>query len=178
MNILVVTAWAYNPHELWPILTAIRKEHGTFTVLAEKPIIEEEYGKWRGKRNLPRYSVTTINDFKNDIESYDGLVITSGQRTATEKLHYDKKLLEIVKAFDDQKKPIAAICVSVPVLRFIMKGRRCTCFPSYADLLKENGAIYEDRTCVVDKNVITVPAEIWVTVMMDKFLEGVKVRAV
>jgi len=69
-----------------------------------------------------------------------------------DKLRRDSKVLEIVRAFDDAKKPIAAICHGgwIPISADVYRGVRVTGSPGIKDDLVNAGGIYEDASVVVD----------------------------
>lgn len=115
---------------------------------------------------LQTYSETrghnfTVNATFDDIDfsKYDGLVIPGGR--APEYLAVNESVLELVRKFADAKKPIASICHGQLVLAAagLVKGRKCTAFPSLRPVLVAAGAHWvEPETrlaCVVDGNMIT-----------------------
>src|SRR5438477_10857708 len=61
---------------------------------------------------------------------YDALVVPGGR--APEYIRLNKTVLEIVRHFDAEHKPIAAICHGLQVLAAagILKGRSCTAYPA------------------------------------------------
>ena len=87
--------------------------------------------------------------------AYDGLILPGG--LAPEKLRQNKAVIEAVKAFDRDGKPIASICHGQQILisAGILKGRSATCYPGIRDDLINAGAIYEDRPVVVCENLVT-----------------------
>ena len=75
----------------------------------------------------PGHNFTLNADFASvDPSQYDGLLIPGGR--APEYLRLNARVLEIVRAFDAAKKPIAAICHGIQILTAagIVKGRSCT----------------------------------------------------
>lgn len=105
----------------------------------------------------------TLNATFADIkpESYDALVIPGGR--APEYLRLDKRVLEIVRHFSGEAKPIAAICHAAQVLvaAGVLQGRRCSCYPAVSpDVAAAGGTYVElpmDQACV-DENLVTAPA--------------------
>src|SRR5574342_18426 len=61
---------------------------------------------------------------------YDALVVPGGR--APEYLRLNPRVLDIVRAFDRAKKPIAAICHGVQLLAAadVLRGRKCTGYPA------------------------------------------------
>ncbi|KAF5179949.1 Dj-1-like protein [Thalictrum thalictroides] len=92
-------------------------------------------------------------------ESYDALIIPGGR--FTELISVDNKVLNIVTKFDEAGKPIAATCHSQLVLvsAGIMKGKKCTAFPSLKHVIKLVGGVWLDpepiTSCFLDGNIIS-----------------------
>ncbi len=174
-NILVISVWAYNPVELWATLKAIRKQKWKFKILSTKPIIESEVAHSEGK--IEYFKVDTLDDLTLDqMRKYDGLVFVSGHRIPTKRLLYNEKVLKIVKMFFDDDKPIAAPCVSVPVLRFVMKGRTVTAYPwaEVHNLLRSCGVEVKPDAVVVDGKIVTCRSMAEVDLMMEEFVKVMK----
>lgn len=94
-------------------------------------------------------------------EDYDGLVIPGGR--APEYLRLNKKVLEIVRHFADEKKPIAAICHAAQLLAAadVIQGRKMSAYPACAPEVELAGGKYiavEMTDAVVDGNLVTGPA--------------------
>ena len=66
-------------------------------------------------------------------------------------------VLNTVKAFNSAGKPIAAICISVPAVRFAAVGKRVSFFPLIRsrDLLTQAGAICTPVALSRDQNLVT-----------------------
>lgn len=94
-------------------------------------------------------------------EDYDGLVLPGGR--APEYLRLDGKVLEIVRHFAEEDKPIAAICHAAQLLAAagILKGRKVSAYPACAPEVELAGGTYapvEMTAAVVDGNLVTAPA--------------------
>lgn len=97
-----------------------------------------------------------------DSKIFDALAIPGGFESAGfyEDV-YDERFLDVIRAFDRDKKPVAAVCVgALPVGRSgILKGRKATTYDlpdgSRRKELAEFGAKVLDERLVVDGNVIT-----------------------
>ena len=94
-------------------------------------------------------------------ESYDALIIPGGR--APEYLRLDKRILEIVRHFASEGKPIAAICHGAQVLvaAGVVQGRRCSCYPAVSPDVTVAGGTYVDLPmdqAYVDGNLVTAPA--------------------
>jgi protease I len=94
-------------------------------------------------------------------EDYDALLIPGGR--APEYLRLNAKVIELVKAFDSAKKPIAAVCHGAQLLAAagVLKGRACSAYPACGPEVTLAGGEYVDipvDTAHVDGNLVTAPA--------------------
>jgi len=92
---------------------------------------------------------------------YDALVIPGGR--APEYLRLDRKVLEVVRHFSENKKPIAAVCHAAQLLvaADAVRGRRVSAYPAVGPEVRAAGAEYADiplDQAVVDGNLVTAPA--------------------
>lgn len=97
-----------------------------------------------------------------EAENFDALVIPGGY--APDKLRRDQHVLDLVRAFDRDAKPIAFICHAgwVPISAGIVKGRRATSVAAIRDDMVNAGVDWVDEATVVDGNLITArtPADL------------------
>ena len=98
---------------------------------------------------------------KVHVEDYDGLVIPGGR--APEYLRLDSKVLDMVKYFSINKKPIASICHGAQLLTAAgaVKGRKLTCYPAVGPEVSAAGGEYYDvpvHKAMTDGNLVTAPA--------------------
>lgn len=94
-------------------------------------------------------------------EAYDALVIPGGR--APEYLRLNKSVLELVRAFNSARKPIAAVCHGAQLLAAagILKGRECSAYPACAPEVELAGGIYVDipvDQAHLEGNLVTAPA--------------------
>jgi protease I len=109
-----------------------------------------------------------------DPAGYDGLVLPGGR--APEYLRLNPKVLEIVRHFDEQKKPIAAICHAAQLLAAagVVKGKRVSAYPACAPEVGSAGGTYVPVSmteAVVDGVLVTAPAWPAHPAWLAKFLE-------
>ena len=99
-------------------------------------------------------TVKTIDQIK--VDDYDLLVIPGGVK-AMEKVRQEKKIINFITKFDEQKKIIACICSGAQLLisAKVVKGRKIAGYYSMEDDLINAGAIYTDKPAVIDGNIIT-----------------------
>lgn len=94
-------------------------------------------------------------------EEYDALVIPGGR--APEYIRLNARVLDIVRHFAGQKKPIAAICHGAQVLAAagVLEGKRCSCYPAVSPDVTRAGGAYADipmTEAVVDGSLVSAPA--------------------
>jgi len=89
-------------------------------------------------------------------EDYDALLLPGGQMNP-DILRTDRKVIDIVRAFDAAGKPIAAICHAPWLLveAGLLEGRTVTGWPSIRTDLANAGAAVVDREVAIDGNLIT-----------------------
>ena len=77
-----------------------------------------------------------------DPADFDALVIPGGR--APEYLRLNPRVLEIVRHFNDQGKPIAAICHGPQILAAagILTDRHCSCYPAVSPEVAAAGGTY------------------------------------
>jgi protease I len=94
---------------------------------------------------------------------YDALVLPGGVINP-DKLRRDENAIAFVKAFFEDKKPVAAICHGPQLLinAEVVKGRTLTSFPSVKIDLINAGANWVDEEVVVDNGLVTsrTPADL------------------
>ncbi|HEX3435555.1 MAG TPA: DJ-1/PfpI family protein [Pseudacidobacterium sp.] len=101
----------------------------------------------------------TFDDVKE--KNYDGLVIPGGR--APEYLRLNARVLDIVRHFVDENKPIAAICHGAQILAAadVIEGKKVSAYPACAPEVQLAGGKYVDlpmTDAVVDGNLVTGPA--------------------
>ncbi len=153
-RVLVLVEQAYEDLELW--YPKIRLEEEGMRVVVAGP----ERIRYAGKHGYPCTPDRTLDQVR--AEDFDALVIPGGW--APDRLRRLPAVLDLVRAFDQARKPIAMICHAgwVPVSARILKGRRVTGVAAIRDDLENAGAIYSDASVVVDGHLISsrTPADL------------------
>jgi len=93
----------------------------------------------------PGHNFALNFDFaKVSASDYDALVIPGGR--APEYLRLNAKVLELVQAFDQAGKPIAAVCHGAQLLAAagVLEGRECSAYPACAPEVKLAGGRFID----------------------------------
>lgn len=153
-NVLVLVDQAYEDLELW--YPKIRLEEEGMRVVVAGP----ERIRYVGKYGYPCTPDRTVDQVR--AEEFDALVIPGGW--APDKLRRIPAVLELVRGFDQARKPIAMICHAgwVPISAKILQGRKVTGVSAIRDDLENAGAQYLDRSVVVDGHLISsrTPADL------------------
>ncbi|MCU9946582.1 MULTISPECIES: DJ-1/PfpI family protein [unclassified Pseudomonas] len=112
-------------------------------------------------------------------EDYDALVVPGGR--SPEYLRLNARVIELVKAFDAAKKPIAAVCHGAQLLAAagVLKGRACSAYPACGPEVTLAGGEYVDipvDQAHVDGHLVTAPAWPAHPAWLAKFLEVLGTR--
>lgn len=94
-------------------------------------------------------------------ERYDALVIAGGR--APEYLRLNEAVLDAVRHFFNEDKPVATICHGPQILTAagVIRGRKVSSYPAVAPEVRLGGAEYADIAidqAVTDGNLVTAPA--------------------
>jgi protease I len=108
---------------------------------------------------------------------YDGLLLPGGALNP-DTLRLNRAAVELVRAFFDAGKPIAAICHAPWMLveADVVQGLRLTSFPSIQTDIRNAGGEWVDSSVIVDSGVVTsrrpddLPA--FTAKMLEEFTEG------
>lgn len=108
---------------------------------------------YKSKHGLPMKSDFSSRDISAD--DYDAVIIPGG--FSPDYMRRSEATIAFVKAMDEQKKPIAAICHGpwVMVSACDLRSKNLTGFFSIRDDIENAGATYHDREVVVDGHLIT-----------------------
>ena len=132
---------------------------------------EQTYSEKRG------HNFRLTADFDGlDETGYDALVIPGGR--APEYLRLNARVLEIVRHFAEQGKPLAAICHGPQILAAagVLQGKSCSAYPALQPEMEAQGASYVPASegfdnAHVDGNLVTAPAWPAHPAWIAKFLE-------
>jgi protease I len=105
----------------------------------------------------------TLNATFDEVKAgaYDALVIPGGR--APEYIRLNEKVLDIVRHFAREKKPIASICHGAQVLAAagVIEGKTCSAYPAVGPDVKNADGKYMDipiDKAHVDGNLVSAPA--------------------
>ena len=147
-RVLVLVGEIYEDLELW--YPKLRLEEAGCDVTVAGPHAQTHYN---GKHGYPCVSDASIDQMRES--EFDALVVPGG--FMPDKLRREQTVLDLVRAFDQAKKPIAAICHGgwIPISAGVYRDVRVTGSPGIKDDLINAGAIYEDAAVVVDGHHIS-----------------------
>ncbi len=147
-RVLILAGEIYEDLELW--YPKLRLEEAGAKVVLAGPDADVLY---RGKHGYPCTSDAAISEMSES--DFDALVVPGG--FMPDKLRRDRVVLDLVRAFNQSGKPIAAICHGgwIPISAGVYKGVHVTGSPGIQDDLVNAGAHFEDAEVVVDRNHIS-----------------------
>lgn len=147
-RILIFTGDIYEDLELWYPKLRLEEAGASVTLAGQKA-----NASYSGKNGYPCVSDAAIDQV--DESAFDALVVPGG--FMPDKLRREPRVLEIVRHFDRAGKPIAAICHGgwIPISAGVYRGVRVTGSPGIRDDLINAGAIYEDKSVVVDRHHVS-----------------------
>lgn len=124
----------------------------------ETVVASPESGEIKGWKHTNWGDPVKVDITLDDVKAaeFDGLVLPGGQMNP-DVLRMNQTAVELVQAFVDSGKPVAAICHGPWLLveAGAVEGRTVTSWPSIRTDLRNAGANVVDREVVVDGNVIT-----------------------
>jgi protease I len=154
-KVLLLAADDFEDMELLYPLYRLREEDVSVTVAGL-----DEYPVTGKKGHGPVDVDATVDEVR--AADYDALVIPGGY--APDRLRRSQAVLDLVRAFDRDGKPIAFICHAgwVPISAKILKGRRATSVGAIRDDMVNAGTDWVDEATVVDGSLISArtPADL------------------
>ncbi|MGZ5324837.1 MAG: type 1 glutamine amidotransferase domain-containing protein [Solirubrobacterales bacterium] len=125
---------------------------------AETVLIAPEAGEAQAFNHLDKADTFPVDVTTADADAaeYDGLVLPGGVANP-DNLRTDDAAVELVRAFFDAGKPVAAICHAPWTLieADVVEGRKLTSWPSLQTDLRNAGAEWVDEEVVVDSGLVT-----------------------
>ena len=151
-RVLIVATDGFEEWELFGPREILQKR-GAEVVLAslKKDPIQATVHDDPGKTIRPDLTIDEVNP-----DDFDALILPGGVRNPdTLRLHGN--VVELIKTFDRQGKPIGAICHGPWLLveADILRGRTVTSWPSIRTDLRNAGANVIDQAAVTDGNIVT-----------------------
>ncbi|MFX1492795.1 MAG: type 1 glutamine amidotransferase domain-containing protein [Promethearchaeota archaeon] len=108
----------------------------------------------KGKHGYPIKPDKLLREAR--VDDYDGVIIPGGTKNP-DYLRREKDVLDFVAKINDQNKLVGAICHAgwVLISAKIIKNRKATSYYAIKDDMVNAGAKFEDKSVVVDDNLIT-----------------------
>ena len=151
---------------------------------AQMTVVSPEKGQIRGSKEKDWGESVPVDLSLDDAraEDYDAIVLPGGQINP-DLLRVDAKALQLIRAFLDSGKVVAAVCHAPWLLveADVVRGRRVTSYPSLQTDLRNAGAEWVDDEVVTDRGLVTSrrPADIpaFNAKMIEEFAEGTHDRS-
>lgn len=151
-RVAALVADGFEQVELTGPKEALEGAGATVEIISLKP------GEVQGFNHFDRadcFPVTATVEEANP-DDYDALLIPGGVHSP-DQLRAEESVLEFVRAFDRDGKPIAVICHGpwLLVSTGIARGRHLTSYHTIKDDLINAGAQWEDQAPITDGNLVT-----------------------
>jgi len=151
-RVLIVATDGFEESELFGP-KRILEESGAEVVLASPKLdpIQATVHDDPGKTIRPDLTVEAAS-----ADDFDALILPGGVRNP-DSLRMDRRAIDLIREFNHQAKPIAAICHGPWLLveADLLRGRQATSWPSIRTDLRNAGATVVDEAAVVDGNIVT-----------------------
>ena len=100
------------------------------------------------------HPITKISEI--DPKNFNLLIIPGGVKSM-EKVRQNKKIINFISEFNDNKKTIGCICSGVQLLisAKVVKNRKISGYYALEDDITNAGAVYTDLPSVIDDNIVT-----------------------
>jgi protease I len=151
-RILIVATDGFEEWELFGPKQILEKR-GAEVVLAslKRDPIQATIHDDPGKTIRPDLTIDEAN-----ADDFDALILPGGVRNP-DHLRLHDNVIELIRDFDDQEKPIGAICHGPWLLveADLLDGRTATSWPSIRTDLRNAGARVVDEAAVTDGNIVT-----------------------
>jgi len=154
-KILIITSKLVQDHEfIYPFYRLKEEGYDVITCNSDNKQVLGYFGT----KIPPKEEDKIIDADKINVEDFDVLVLPGGVKSM-EILRLNVKVLEIIKAFFDKKKLIAATCSATMLLisSKIIKNKKVSGYYAWKDDIINAGGIFVDKPCVIDENLITSP---------------------
>jgi protease I len=151
-RVLIVATSGFEESELFGPL-GILKGRGVDVKLASPDLnpIQATVHDDPGKTIRPDLKVEDAHE-----GDFDALILPGGVRNP-DQLRTNKRVIQLIRAFAEAGKPVAAICHGPWLLveADLLRGRTATSWPSIRTDLKNAGANVVDEPAVTDGNIVT-----------------------
>jgi protease I len=111
---------------------------------------------WDITRESPSYHISSHIAFRDvNPDLFDGLFLTGGR--APEYLRYDEHLLEIVRHFFRNNKPVGVVCHGAEIVAAagVIEGKKMATVPKCRLDIELCGATFVNEGCVIEGNMVS-----------------------
>jgi len=150
---------------------------------AKPELISIEPGEIQGFDHFDKADTFAVDRTVEEVgaDDYDALLLPGGVGNP-DILRTDENVVQFVRDFFEQAKPVAAICHGPWTLveAGVLRGRTVTSWPSLQTDIRNAGGTWVDEEVVVDRGLVTsrkpddIPA--FVEKMLEEFAEGEHMR--
>ncbi|QHZ45823.1 MULTISPECIES: type 1 glutamine amidotransferase domain-containing protein [Bacillus] len=147
-KVMALVSDEFEDLELWYPILRLKEEAAIVHIIGEKA--DHEY---KGKHGVPAvsdYDMRSVN-----IEEYDAILVPGGW--APDKLRRYPEVLDMIRTFNERRKPIGQICHAgwVLISAGILEGRKVTSTPGIKDDMENAGATWVNEPAVVDGHIVS-----------------------
>ncbi len=171
MKVLIVVARRYNGHELWTALGILNEAGIEFEIISTETLIKDEV---TFRENTIERTISDVDP--EEMDEFDGLMIISGNMDDTELYWTHRRVLKYVAAANEEDKPIAAICCSVPTIRYAAEGKKVSYYPLIRsrEHLTRAGAFPQTISVTVDANLVTAEHQMQTQTWVEQYVRLLK----
>lgn len=151
---VIITAQGFQDHDVVFCYYRLLEEGWTVEVATKDG--EGVVGKYGVPLPMDKTARPLISFDLLDPDEYDAVILTGGHE-APDRVRQDARVLDFVRAMDQQGKVVAGLCHGpwIMVSAGVLRGRRACAYIGLRDDVINAGAEIVDSDVIVDRNIIT-----------------------
>tara|TARA_Y100001970_G_scaffold276306_1_gene378810 strand:+ start:868 stop:1401 length:534 start_codon:yes stop_codon:yes gene_type:complete len=152
---LIITSKLVQDHEfIYPFYRLKEEGFEVHTYNGEKKQVLGFFGT----KIPPKEEDKIINLERINLADYEILILPGGVKSM-EIIRLNKEAINLIAAFNKENKVIGAICSAAMLLisAKIIKNRSVSGYYAWRDDIENAGGKFVDKSCVIDKNLVTSP---------------------